>query len=336
MTITAVFKIKKQTLTLTLNREELTQRLDKRECVVSFGLSKPIQHNGKSYPFVVFPIRITPELDLKQTGEGILCADEAQANRTRNNIASKNQDVPHVVLASWQGGFALATVSNIQKFRRHLELFRFHVPKVVEGSRCRFALRLYDDYIDKPPTLVWEKLLQVTNRRAAEKLFRQKDAELRAQQAEKNKLQNAPQAEPSLTQSQLKVLSKSYPETIAFFTKSRTATVDAIFKAYQRETLALFGTTVGTLDKAEFKKTAQVLLNASRRKNPARDAVGFELVVGWRLRNYDRMTPQERFDALKQRGFEVSTPEAVRKICERLKLPSVRKRGAPRKSIFKK
>jgi hypothetical protein len=93
---------------------------------------------------------------------------------------------------------------------------------------------------------------------------------------------------------------------------------------------------VGTLDKVEFKNAARALLNASRRKNPARDAVGFELVVGWRLRGYDRMTPRERFEALRQLGLEVSSPEAVRKICERLKLPTVRKRGAPRKFAARK
>lgn len=333
MTTTALLKVKGYELRLILNREELAQRREKNECVISFRLNKPIQHEGKNCEHVVFPIQITPELELKQTGEGILCVSEDRANQVRNRIAlnHQNKNTPPVVLLSWQGGFTLGTVTDIQEFRECFELFCFHTRKVVEGRDCGFALRLYHDYLCKPRVLIWEKLLPVTDKHEAQKLFHQKADELHAQQAQKVKAQNLQQVEPSLIQSQLKVLSKSYPETVGFFTKHEQTTVDAMFKAYQRETLALFGTLVGTLDNTEFKKAAKGLLNASRRKNPARDAVGFELVVGWRLRGYDRMTPLERFNALKQLGLGVSTPEAMRKICERLKLPSVRKRGAPRK-----
>lgn len=331
MTSTAKLKIKEQTLTLVFNREELAQRRKKNECVISFRLNEPIQHEGKNCPFVVFPIQITSELNLEQTGEGILCADEAEANRIRNSIALYRQETPHIVLASWQGGFALGALSDVQHFKRCLELFQFHVPKFFEGQSCGFAIRLYDVYTNKTRVLIWEKLLPVTDKDEAEKLLREKESELRIKQIEKDKIQVTQQIEPSLIQSQIKVLSKSYPETIAFFTKPETATIEAIFKAYQCETLALYGTLIGTLGKTEFQKAAKGLLNASRRKNPARDAVSFELVVGWRLRGYDRMTPKTRFEALKQLGFEVSTSEAIRKICERLKLPVVRKRGAPRK-----
>jgi hypothetical protein len=299
---------------------------------MSLRLNRPILHEGKSCPYAVFPIRVTPELILEQTGEGILCFSEEDANQIRNRIASSPQEVPPVVLISWQGGFCLGTLSDVQKSKRCLVLFQLHVPKVVEGLDCGFALRLYDDYACKPRVLIWEKYLPVTDKEEAEKLLRKKEAELRAQQVEKDKLQIRRQIEQSLTKSQLRVLSKSYPETVALFTNPEKTMGDAVFKAYQRESLALFGTVVGTLDKVEFKNAAKALINASRRKNPVRDAVGFELVVGWRLRGYDRMMPKERFDALKQIGLEVSTPEAVRKICERLKLPPVRKRGAPRKS----
>lgn len=333
MTCNSTLKIKGYTLVLTLNRDELAQRREKNERVISFPLVEPIYYEGKSHSFVVFPIRITSELKLEQTGEGILCVNEDHANQVRNRIALSPQEMPPVVLVSWEGGFSLGTLSDIQKFKRCLVLFQFHVPKVVGGHHCGFALRLYDDYDCKPRVLIWEKLLPVTDKLEAEKILYKKEAELRAEQVEEDRLQVERQTEPSLIRSQLRVLSKGYPETIAFFTNQNNTNTDAnaVFKAYQRETLALFGTLVGTLGSTEFKKVAKGLLNASRRKNPAWDAVGFELVVGWRLRGYDRMTPQERFCALKQLGFDVSTPEAVRKICERLKLPTVRKRGAPRK-----
>src|ERR1039457_4499046 len=97
-------------------------------------------------------------------------------------------------------------------------------------------------YETKPRVVIWEELLPVTDKQKAEKLLRQKEAALRAEQVEKDKLQITQQVEPSLIQSQLKVLSKGYPETIAFFTRPETVTPEAVFKAYQRETLALFGT----------------------------------------------------------------------------------------------
>src|ERR1022692_2688098 len=201
MTTTTRLKINGQVLTLVLNREELAQRREKNECVISFRLNEPIQHEGENCLFVVFPIRITPELNLEQTGEGILCVDEDRANEVRNGIALKNQNIPPVVLASWSGGFTLGTMSNIQKFRRCLELFQFHVPKVVKGRDCGFALRLYDDYETKPRVVIWEELLPVTDKQKAEKLLRQKEAALRAEQVEKDKLQITQQVEPSLIQS---------------------------------------------------------------------------------------------------------------------------------------
>jgi hypothetical protein len=114
--VKAVFKTKGQILTVVFPREELAKRLDLQECVLSFGLVVPIQHEGRICRFVVFPVIITPELELKQVGEGILCADEAEATETRNEIQElKKQKTPAVVLASWDGGFALSTISDASK-----------------------------------------------------------------------------------------------------------------------------------------------------------------------------------------------------------------------------
>jgi hypothetical protein len=50
------------------------------------------------------------------------------------------------VLVSWDGGFFLATASKIRKFQTLLELFTFHIPKMVAGKQCGFALRIYKQY----------------------------------------------------------------------------------------------------------------------------------------------------------------------------------------------
>jgi hypothetical protein len=330
--VTSVFKIKDKELTLILPRAELAIRRELSECVVSFGLIAPIRHEGRDWRFVVFPIKITPELKLEQSGEGILCFDEAEATDTRNEILkSKNPKTPPVVLASWSGGFTLATITKERRWRREFELLAFHVPKLVSGKQCGFALRLYGRYLDEPRRLISEEFLPVIDKQTAEELVRQKMAEVRAEVAEKIKLQNEPQIESALIQSQLKVLAKSYPETVAFFGSPNPANANEAYAAYQRETFALTGTLIGTLNKSEFLKTAKALKNAARRKNSPQNDVEFQLVAGWR-RGYDRMTPQQRYAELKRLGLKPTSPDAVRKICERLKLPSARKPGAPKNS----
>ena len=153
---------------------------------------------------------------------------------------------------------------------------------------------------------------------------------------EGERIDNDQTVEQDLIKIQLKVLAKSYPETISILANPNPANADAVYAAYQRETFALTGHLEGTLNKSEFLKTSNALKNAARRKNPAIDAVMFQLVAGWRFRGYDQMTPQQRYDALKALGLEPASPESVRKICERLKLPSIRKRGAPGKSTSNK
>ena len=83
----------------------------------------------------------------------------------------------------------------------------------------------------------------------------------------------------------------------------------------------------GTLPASEAFETAKAMINAVRRKNPAINVVAYLLVAGWYLRRYDHMTPKQRYDDLKSLGFLPQSPDAVRKLCEKLKLPSQRKPG---------
>ncbi len=333
ISIAAILKIKNQEITMTFPRAELAKLRELSVCVVSFPLTFPIKHEGREWRFVVFPLTITPELKLEQTGEGILCADEAEAAEVQNEIIkSKNKKSPKVVLVSWKGGFALGTITNERKWRMEYEFLTFDTPKSVSGNLCGFSLRTYKRYLDEPRKLVSEDFLPVVDKKAADEMVRQKIASVRAEAKSEIRIQNMPQVEPALIQSQLKVLSKSYPETVAFFANPNPDKAEAAFAAYQRETFALTGHLSGTLNKSEFLKTAKALKNAARRKNPALDAVEFEIVAGWGLRGYDGMTPTQRFEALRKLGLDPVSPEAIRKMCERLKLPSARKRGASPKS----
>jgi hypothetical protein len=335
-TTTAEFRINPLVVRIAFSRQKLSELKSKILCAITVKPDNPLLLCGKSYSFIVFAARITPTLDLEQVGDGFPCVDESRAKNVAEVIEAKNQKVPHLVLMSTPGFFHIGTVTNVNMCQERLVLFKFHVPKTINSRRCGFALRLYKCFVDKPRELIWEEMLPTINSKVAEKMLRQKSSEMDIKEATDKQNFAAAEAktkvEPNLTQSQLKVLSKAYPETVAFLANPNMANTEAAYAAYQRETFALTGQLVGTLNKTEFEKTAKALKNASRRKNEALNSVEFQLVAGWRLRGYDRMTPKQRFDDLKSLELEPASPEAVRKICERLKLPSVCKRGAPRKS----
>jgi hypothetical protein len=123
---------------------------------------------------------------------------------------------------------------------------------------------------------------------------------------------------------------------VAYVSKPDPKNAEATFAAYKQETLAATGHLVDKLTRQEFKEVAKLLEKASRRKNPSLNEIEFQLVAGWRLHGYDKMTPEQRFHKLKELGFKPASPDAVRKMCERLKIPSMRRPGAPRKRVSTK
>lgn len=326
-TFKMVFKVKEHTIPILFKRSELSERIDKNECVLSFKLPFSVEHNGGFFPFVVIPIKITAALELEQTGDAILCFDESHATEVRKEITLKNKN-PIVVLMSWKDGFQLGTLENYKSFGRVLEIRPVLQEKVINGARCGFVLRIYDYYSDEA-VLKWEEYLPVTDPIEADKLFHKKEDQMKAEAAELDK--TMPPIDRDMVKSQLLLLSKSYPDTIAFFEKPEIANIDALFKAYQRETFLNYKTLNGSFDDVEFELVAKAMQKLSRRTKPTRDAIEYELVMGWRLRGYDKMTPQERVQHLRNLGLKPMSAEAVRKTCERLKLSTLRKPGSPQK-----
>jgi hypothetical protein len=202
---------------------------------------------------------------------------------------------------------------------------------MVNGRHFGFALRYWETYPNKPAVLVWEELLPTTNMRKAQNAFRRKDEELRALDATTwKRIEDADQrrkAEPSLVENQLLCLSRPYPRTVELLRQGGSA--EETFQCYQIETLALAAAAMG-LSKSAFQQARKALLDAARRQYSRFDEIGFELVAGWKLR-YQAMTPADRAAALKSLGFGSHSPEAIRKKCERLRLPPARRRGAPKK-----
>ena len=293
---------------------------------VKFKPDQPFEHSGKIFPFIVFSARVTPTFELEQAGSGFPCVSESHADSIVEVIRGKNQDVPHVGLISWEGGFAIGTLTNIECVQNQMVLFALNSPKIIDGQQCGFYIRIYKCFIDKPRELESEIPLMTIDPKIAQEIFQKKDREMAMEHSRKVKEQAIAdgklKSQPSLLNSQLEVLAKAYPDTVELLKNPDPSKINEIFAAYQRETLALTGTLIGTsLDKSEFMKTALALMNSARRKNPGINPIMFQLVAGWRHCGYDRMTPEQRFKDLKARGLQPSTPDAVRKMCERLKLP---------------
>ena len=207
-----------------------------------------------------------------------------------------NATRPDVVLAAWQGGFTIGLLRDCAT--PGLDLFHYREPKLVKGRRYHYALRTLERSNDGRVKIVSERLLTVKSKAAAQRIFR---AEFHAKDVAAQK--RTAQSGPSLKESQLRCLARAYPETVALLSEPEPVNSQSAFEAYQRETMALTGVLVDTLQPSAFRKMARVLINADRRKTPAFDAVGFELVAGWHLRGYNKMTPEDRVDALKKLGL---------------------------------
>jgi hypothetical protein len=336
--LTAIFSADGRGFQTEFPREEILKLREKSMFAVLINFGKPCHMYGKDWSHIVFPARITSASTVAQAGAGIPCTDELKVRQIVQFIEAKNLKVPPVGLISTAGYFSLGTIKNWDYRYEVLALFKFHKVKVLKGNRCGFALRKYHYYLDKPKKVIWEELLPTENIRVARKLLRRKskefDAKLGAQKRTFSKVTRGAESGLDLREIQLKVLSRIYPETIALFQSPGPADAEAIFAAYQRETLAQTGQLVGTLDverKNELLQVAKTLQKVSRRQYPALNAVEYELVAGWRVRGYEKMTPKQRVESLKRLKLSPTSPDAVRKICERLKLPTVRKPGSPKK-----
>jgi hypothetical protein len=171
----------------------------------------------------------------------------------------------------------------------------------------------------------------VKSKAEAQKVFQAEDARIRAESHAKDLAaqKRIAQSEASLKKSQLQCLSKAYPETVALLSKPDGATSQAVFEAYQREVIELTGEPIQQVEVSAFQAAVKAWQNFKRRKNSAFDAVSFELVAGWHLRGYSRMTPEDRAEAVKKLGLGSLTGEAIRKKCQRLRLPATRKAGRP-------
>ena len=290
----------------------------------------------KSPEFIIFQLRVTEKFQLEQCGSGFPCKDEAKATEISEIILAKNRRVPIVVLASGANGFWLGTANNPDASYDKLVLFCFHKPQKHDGQLSSYSLRHFKCRLGKPDEMIKEEMLLTTDPEVAQKLLEAREAELKREEVKKK------EGDPSaviakqvglesamLKESQLLVLAKGFPETVKFFQSQDKPTPEEVYAAYQRDIFKATGEMQKPLvfNQEQFEKTARAFNNSRRREKMGINPLEYALVAGWFFHGYGMMKPDMRAAELKKRGLEKISPEAMRKLCKRLKLPSLRKAG---------
>lgn len=304
---------------------------------VTIRFSAEHQQKWKAPEFLVFQVRITEMFEVEQVGSGFPCVNEDKAKEIAQLIEAKNVRTPMVMLMSWRGGFAVATMTNQEAWYDELVLFNYNQPKNIDGQLSKFSLRHFKRCLGKPVEMVKEEMLPTTDPEIAQKLFLQKSEQLKSEDAAKQKMPPPDAMESAaetaaLKESQFIVLSKAFPETIQMLRSGKISNPADVYAAYQRDFFVLTGKMFEPLkfNQEQFWKAATAIRNRrhNRKKKKGIDPLEYELVAGWFFHGYGKMTPQDRIAALKLRGFRIlPSSEAIRKLCKKLKLPSMRKPG---------
>jgi hypothetical protein len=242
--------------------------------------------------------------------------------------------LPHLV--SWENGFALGRITKFAPRFLRLAL-RFHP---AEGSRGRWAVwchRLIGVKQDKVE-FVWCLELPMRTEVAARVIVAEIHAHLEHKRTVANaNAKSAPQL--SLTESQLRFLAKSYPRTVALFraarrqadTEEKPDSGDELKQAFVEETYACSQVLLESVkDKDRLRRMARRFKRiAAGKRKP--DPVEFELIVGCYPKNYCSMKLSQLQQAVATAVGYKPTVEALRKKWTRLRLPSRRRRGRPKK-----
>lgn len=299
---------------------------------VIIRIVQPAPPSWNNTEFIVFIGRITPLFEIEQVGAGYPCGTEARAKEIAQIVEAKNETHPHVVLISWDGGFWIGTVFPQNASYRELVLYRYKEIQRRGKRSYRFSLRHFKTYLGKPAEMIKEEFLTTQNAKTAQEIFERRDAEIKSENALKAKesQSKSPPAQPQCLQiSQLLVLSRVFPETVKLLLNPIGVSHADAYAAYQRD-LVMSGRKTDellTLTHAQLIEIAKSINKKRRQEQNGVDEIEYELVAGWFFRGYANMTPEMRAEALRTRGLSPPSGDAIRKMCKRLKLPSIRKPG---------
>jgi hypothetical protein len=92
-------------------------------------MPSPHRQDGQDFLFVVVPYKLTEELNLEQSGPGVLCQTKAEADESLENLDKRTRK--HLVSVQWPGAGQVGWVSN---FRRYVTDILFF-PKTVDDGK---------------------------------------------------------------------------------------------------------------------------------------------------------------------------------------------------------
>jgi hypothetical protein len=300
---------------------------------VAIGFDEEFQKRMEFPPYMVFQLRVTDHGGLEQVGEGFPCQNTVYADHLLEIIKSKNLKVPVVMLICWPGNFALVTMECLNAKHEQLVLFNYKEVQTQGNISSKFSIQHYLLSLGKPREMIREEFLPTIDPEIAQKLFREKSDELKQiALKEQSKPVKSPIPEheiKQLNESQLIVLARAFPQTVKIFQEKSTSDAEIIYAAFKRDLSAITGKIDGTvtLNQQQFDDLRNRLTNKKKNKKKIIDPVEYELVGGWFFKRYAYMTPEQRKTELDKLGLEAPTPNGIRKICKKLKLPSVRKPG---------
>lgn len=240
---------------------------------------------------------------------------------------------PLVALVSWESGFCLAHGHYTPRYFAY-EL-RCH-SQARSSPRWAVHCSLRKGSPDAPGEPQWRLWLPVRTEAAALMMLAEIQEHLPAARQPKTGSTPSP-ALPSLAESQLRFLAKTYPRTVALMrvpheqvSKNPAQHRQELFRAYVEETFALTGVVVAPPQGCdELLRMARLHAQASARKRKP-DPVEAELIIGCYSKGYRCMALPQLQAAIHQVTGSRLDIDALRQKWKRLGLPSQRTKGRPK------
>lgn len=115
------------------SKQELLQ--DKSPRYLWIALSTPIRQIGHDFPFAVVPMQLSPEIELRQCGRGVLCQTEAEAKESVELLSQRAKQP--VVIVQTAGFGSVGRVTNFQCLIREQSV-RHRL--AIDGQKIWYAL----------------------------------------------------------------------------------------------------------------------------------------------------------------------------------------------------
>lgn len=260
-----------------------------------------------------------------------------------------------VSLVSWPGGFALGGYKIAPPYRPKLVVRPLHKPVRHKGKICGYCLEWGKLYTQQELFVLCKtKLLPVTTKAEAQKIFKRLDARIKRKddQLFKSAQTVAPsipddEVGRSVVAAQMKYLKRFFPKTVKLCTEikkemdlakrvgrplnqERLAALNrASFYCYELEGKKLIHGNLPSLP-ADAWGYAQLIADAIKSKAKGEDAIDWELAANWIHKGYCDMSSREYAEAVAKAVNQPCTPRFMQLVIQRRKrlgLKTRRRRG---------